>query len=379
MAPPSDPSPSEWLADGGLAAAPLRWRRSAGWLLAAGGVLCLHIVLLQSLAPTARPARLGPGEARRHAAPLQVRALPLPTAMLPTVAPPAGMAAPPALPRPAAAVPLPVPVPVPLPALLALDPARPALADVAPAQPAPPTAVAADTDATGLTADEGGAGEPPPLYATRLPEPAQLRYALSYNGQVGEAVLTWRHDGQHYKLLLDGGGAIRPLVVQASEGAVDAAGLAPERFVDRRRGGRSQAANFQRERGRIGFSGPATEHPAWPGAQDRLSWLVQLAAIRAAGEVGPQIRLFVVDARGTAGLWHLQRQPDEPLALPDGERQVEVWRREPLRPEGLRVEAWLDPARGHWPVQLRFTAVRSGDVFGLRLVAGPVPPPPMAP
>jgi len=56
-----------------------------------------------------------------------------------------------------------------------------------------------------------------------------------------------------------------------------------------------------------------------------------------------------------------------------------VWRREPSRPEGLRVEVWLDPARGHWPVQLRFTAQRSGDVFALRLLDGPLAPPPAAP
>ena len=344
--------------------------------MAAAVVLCLHIALLQGLLPTPRPAGLGPGEARRHAAPVLVRALPMPPAalpaeVLPTETRPAGAAPVPALPRPPVAVPLPSATPLAL--------AQAMLPEAAPAPPSPPAAVAVDADASGLANDDGGPGDPPPVYATRLPEPAQLRYALSYNGQVGEAVLTWRHDGQHYTLSLDGGGAMRPLVVQASQGAVDAAGLAPERFVDRRRGGRSQAANFQRERGRIGFSGPATEHPAWPGAQDRLSWLAQLAAIRMAGDVGPEIRLFVVDARGAAGLWRLQRQPDEPLALPGGDRLVELWRREPPRPEGLRVEAWLDPARGHWPVQLRFTALRSGDVFGLRLVAGPLPPPSAAP
>ena len=76
-----------------------------------------------------------------------------------------------------------------------------------------PAAAAAESAALPPDTDEGGPGEPPPVYATRLPEPAQLRYALSYNGQAGEAVLTWRHDGQHYSLSLEGGGAVRPLVV----------------------------------------------------------------------------------------------------------------------------------------------------------------------
>ena len=219
-------------------------------------------------------------------------------------------------------------------------------------------------------------GTPPPLYPTRLPAPVQLRYALNYNGQSGEAVLSWRHDGQRYAMDLIGIAqtAGRPLLAQASQGALDVNGLAPDRFVDRRRGGRQQAANFRRDIERIGFSGPQRQFPAWPGAQDRLSWLAQLAAILAAGHVEPEVRLFVVDARGQGGTWRLQRLPDERLATSAGEVWLQRWQREPLRPEGLQVQAWLAPALGHWPVLLRFTALRSGDVIELRLLGEPRPP-----
>ena len=172
-----------------------------------------------------------------------------------------------------------------------------------------------------------------------------------------------------------GGAGDRPLVTQASQGALDATGLAPERHLDRRRGGRQQAANFRRDIGRIGFSGPAVDYPAWPGAQDRLSWLAQLAAILGAGHAAPEVQLFVVDARGAGSLWRLQRLPDERLSTPMGEVLAQLWQRDPPRPEGLLVQAWLDANRGHWPVQLRFTAQRSGDVFELRLLAEPQPPP----
>lgn len=83
----------------------------------------------------------------------------------------------------------------------------------------------------------------------------------------------------------------------------------------------------------------------------------------------------MVDARGAAAAWQLLRQGDERLPTPWGEAPLQVWQREPPRPEGLRVQAWLDASHGHWPVQLRFTAVRSGDVFELRLLAEPQPPP----
>jgi hypothetical protein len=237
-----------------------------------------------------------------------------------------------------------------------------------------------DPSATEVSAETPSSADPPPVYATRVPPPVQLHYALRYNGQAGEATLAWRHDGQQYTLTLDGHHAGQPLVAQASQGRFDTAGLAPERFTDRRRGARLTAANFRRDIGRIGFSGPAAEYPAWPGAQDRLSWLAQLAAIRAAavGSAAPppaELSLFVVDARGAGGLWRFTAQGETLLDTPLGTLPTERWRREPPRPEGLRVEAWLDPAQGHWPVQLRFTALRSGDVFELMRVAAPAPPP----
>ncbi|MDO9285511.1 MAG: DUF3108 domain-containing protein, partial [Aquabacterium sp.] len=266
----------------------------------------------------------------------------------------------------------------------AAPPAGPDNPAAAAAEPEPAAALAraeraapAPAPAAAAAAAAGEGDPPPPIYPTRLPPPVQLRYALRYNGHAGEALLTWQHDGERYALALDGRGAAggRPLVAQASQGVLDATGLAPERHLDRRRGGRQQAANFRRDIGRIGFSGPAVDYPAWPGAQDRLSWLAQLAAILGAGHAAPEVRLFVVDARGAGGLWLLQRQPDERLATPVGEGLSQLWQRDPPRPEGLKVQVWLDAQRGHWPLQLRFTAQRSGDVFELRLLAEPQAPP----
>jgi hypothetical protein len=227
-------------------------------------------------------------------------------------------------------------------------------------------------------ADQGPAGEPPPLYRTQLPPPAQQRYTLRLNGQAGEALLTWHHDGRHYRLTLDGrGGGGAPLLSQSSSGGVDAHGLAPDRYVDSRRGGRTHAASFRRDIGRIGYSGPPQQHPAWPGAQDRLSWLAQLAAILAATDGPPPeaLRLFVTDARGHAGLWQLQRQPDTTGPTPWGDAALQHWRRQPPRPEGLLVDVWLardagTPA-GAWPVRLRMQVPRSGDVVDLQWLAAP--------
>ena len=241
-------------------------------------------------------------------------------------------------------------------------------------------------------------GTPPPLYATRLPAATTLRYQLHDYGRVGEAQLHWQPDGQRYALQFTGvasrpapspegvgaspAAAARhpaalshPLIEQTSEGALDPNGLAPDRFTDRRRGRGVGAANFRRDRDRIEFSGPAIAYPAWPGAQDRLSWLVQLVAI-AAAQAGAgaaatsapaALALFVVDARGGGELW---RFDDLGPALADtaqGPVPAHHWRHLPLRPEGQQVDVWLDPARGHWPAQMRFSAGRSAARFELRL------------
>lgn len=246
----------------------------------------------------------------------------------------------------------------------------------------------ADTDAEPVAP-----GQPPPVYPTRVPPPVVLSYSLRMNEQVGQARLVWQHSDGRYQLSLSAWGPGGPWLEQRSEGGFDAAGLAPERFIDRRRGRGWRSANFQRERGLISFSGPRLTYPAWPGAQDRLSWIAQLAAIMAAtspdkslavapdpapalpGVAGPSLAIFVVDARGLGDIWQLQAGAAQALGTALGPVQAQPWQREPPRPEGLQVQAWLDPSRGHWPVLLRLTALRSGAVFELKLTDEPGLPP----
>ncbi len=357
------------------AAAPLRRagrRRPALLLLAL--VLASHAWLADLLAPPAPPA--GP----QRPGLVQLRSLPTPTSALPAPPPEAAVVAAPRQPPAAPAAP-PAQRSAAAPATLPPPAAAPVAMPPAPADPADrPTAerLAGPAERPSAGADDDPAGEPPPVYRTQLPPPTQQRYSLRLNGQLGEALLTWRHDGQHYSLALDGRGAGgAPLLSQASSGAVDAHGLAPDRYVDSRRGGRAQAASFRRDLGRIGYSGPPQQQPAWPGAQDRLSWLAQLAAILAAADGPPPeaLRLFITDARGHAGLWQLQRQPDTTAPTPWGDAPLQHWRREPPRPEALLVDVWLardagTPA-GAWPVRLRLQVPRSGDVVDLHWLAAP--------
>ena len=404
----------------GLAAAVAAWWRRAGPLpLLAAAVLALHLTLMAGLWPS---PRLAPGHA---AAPMALRSVQLLPPRAPVAPAPRRAAAPDAAQNRPVAIAEPVrqrpsavhPAPSRSAAAAAMardlpgggpgrappaDPGSAALAGAQPADPgvqlpgaapraapAPPRQATdpgddrlADAEAAAAAA-AAGAGQAPPVYPTRVPAPTLLRYNVLLDGRPGQATLRWQHDGSSYRLQLEASGAAGVLVEQSSSGGFDAAGLAPERFVDRRRGRSSRSANFRRDIGRIAFSGPRVDYPAWPGAQDRLSWIVQLGAILANASDAPlrdgsqaaPLRLFVVDARGLGDVWRFDALGTELLDTPMGPTTATRWRRDPPRPEGLRVEAWLDASRGHWPVRLRMTALRSGQVFELALAAEPVDAP----
>ena len=76
--------------------------------------------------------------------------------------------------------------------------------------------------------------------------------------------------------------------------------------------GREQrAVNFQHEAGRITFSGPQLQLPLLPGAQDRLSWMLQLPAVLEAEPAlrvpGSEVLIFVAGTRGDGQVWTFTR------------------------------------------------------------------------
>ena len=245
-------------------------------------------------------------------------------------------------------------------------------------QAVPPSSVTATAAAAAAVAEVATptppGGEAPPLYPTQLPPAVVLSYALDRGGAAGSAELRWQPGDDGYTLTLSGGRSAGWAFELASRGTVDAAGVAPDRFTDRRRRSGVLAVNFQRDSGRISFSRPALEWPLPEGAQDRLSWMLQLPAVVAADPArfaaGAQVQLFVVGARGDAETWVFEVLGSAPLELPAGRVDAALQlRREPRRPHDQRVEVWLDPARHHLPVQMRMTPLPGGPPMELRLRA----------
>lgn len=269
-----------------------------------------------------------------------------------------------ALPSPVAdsgAAPVAAPEPEPEPATA--EAPAPAASEAVPRADATPAPVA-----EAAPSPVAGGAAPPPVYATRIAAAATLRYELRRGLLTGEGELVWRPGPDGYELLMEGRAFGMAVLGQASSGRFDAAGLAPLRFVDRRRGRDVRAANFQRDKALISWSGVTGEQPLLAGAQDRLSWMIQLAAIVDADPArftpGERVVMQVTGARGDVDLWTFTVQGRDAVdvagARIDGTLAL---RREPRKPFDTVVEVWIDPARQHLPVRLKLTTTGSNDAL----------------
>jgi hypothetical protein len=334
-------------------------RRLAPTLLAlAAGVGLLHWVAWEQVAawgtgtdaPTPGPA-------------LQVRTLDAPAAAPAPVPAPARVVAKPA-PRPAPLAAAPAPAPS------SAEPERRAdepvivntdtvlVAAALPAEPSAELIPIADISQNDI-----------PVYRTKLPPAMTLGYELSYGRWTGSGELLWRPNGNTYDARLEGRVAGMRIITLASQGGLDSAGLAPTRYTDQRRGRGEQAANFQRKAGKITFSGHPAEFPLLQGSQDRLSWMLQLAAIALADPKrvapGARVVLHVVGARGDADVWAFQVKGQEEVSTPDGQVKAVKLLREPRKPHDTRVEVWLAPSLHYLPVRAKQTT--SNSHWDLRL------------
>ncbi len=221
-------------------------------------------------------------------------------------------------------------------------------------QPQPPT----PTPSLSLTAIDTSPADLP-VYTTRTPPAFAYAYTLRTVATTGDVEWRWQPGEAHYETSLEGRGGDALRIALRSVGGFDAAGTAPLRHTDRRRGRGTLAVNFQREIGAITFSGPQIEHRLAPGVQDRLSWMLQLAAIASADPArvgsGGAVMMRVVGVRGEADVWTFEPVATETIKLPGGATPTLHLLRSPERPYDTRADVWLDPARDFLPVRVRLS------------------------
>lgn len=206
-----------------------------------------------------------------------------------------------------------------------------------------------------------------PAQLVSIPAPARLHYEVTVLARgitlQGQARLDWRHDGSAYEARLElSAPGLRPRV-QRSEGRITGAGLAPRYFSDRSRG--EQATHFDADQGRVVFSNNQPQAPLVPGMQDRLSVVMQLAALvrgdPARFTAGTQLTIPTASTR-EAEDWIFSVGGEEDVALPNGAMPALKLQRLPRREFDQKLELWLAPRMDYAPVRLRLTNPDGGWV-----------------
>ena len=213
--------------------------------------------------------------------------------------------------------------------------------------------------------------QPPPVYRTQLPPSVTLHYQVRRGFLRGTGAIRWQASGDRYRLVLEARIAGLTLLTQTSEGGIDVNGLAPVRFLDQRARRSAQAANFRRGEGLITYSGSGVEWPLLAGSQDRLSWMIQLAAIAAAEPEhlveGGRITMAVVGARGDAGVWTLRYAGLETIETGQGAVRAVKLVRDGRSAYDTSAEIWLDPERSYLPARATLRNGSGASEFDLLL------------
>lgn len=297
---------------------------------------------------------------------------------------------PPAPRRPRApSVPRPKAVPAPQPdAAVPAQPAAPDTPDLtaqatpdagaptpdAPAGAAPGTPGAGDAGTPGAAAGAASptAGNIAGTQSLRVPGSVKLSFAAT--GQRGASpmqgvfgTLEWLQDGSSYDARLTLKLLFSTLLSQHSTGRIGPSGIEPERYSESRRG--EVAAHFVRDQGQILFSNNAPPVPLLPGAQDRLSVVMQLGGLLAGDPArypgGSQITVQTAGTR-EAGTWVFNIEGEEKVTVQAGEYTVRKLTRSPRKEFDVKLELWLAPSLGYLPVRIKQTQP-NGDFADMEL------------
>jgi hypothetical protein len=202
---------------------------------------------------------------------------------------------------------------------------------------------------------------PPVRYRVDMPPSARIVLDVARrdaDGTLwhGEAEMAWQLKGERYSLKVEAGIRLLVarvnLVVLESEGRIGAAGFVPVLMKEKRRGRGPTATHFSD--GRITFSASPAAFDLAPGAQDKATVPLQLAAIARAdsSQLGGGIDIQVGEDKD-ASVFRFAVLGQEELDTRLG--KIHAWRLSRPPKAGSyasRLDIWLAPAHGWLPVQI---------------------------
>jgi hypothetical protein len=277
--------------------------------------------------------------------------------------------------KPAAAAP-PAPARAPAHKAAASPPREHVLTALQPAKEAPSPATAASDvaasapDATGTpnataNASTGTASAPAAASAPQaapgvkfsVPPSAELQYDTFYNGvRNAPGTIHWTSNAKGYEMIVS---VPLPFVgpfVYSSHGRIDAFGLAPDQYSEKRGHRAEDIAIFNRTERKIGFTRTPASLPLPDGAQDRFSMVMQLASLvrgdPTAYKPGVTRQFFVVD-NDSGEIWPVETIGDETIRTAEGYLDTRHFKRLPRHDGDLRrIDVWLAPSLGWLPARI---------------------------
>jgi hypothetical protein len=226
----------------------------------------------------------------------------------------------------------------------------------------------------------------PASYKINLPPSAMLKYDVQKTAREGQPMyghgsIGWQTDGTHYSVDGEAGVLFFTVLNFKSEGTIDANGIAPETYSEKRFRRAETATHFHRERNTISFSSSTKSYPRKGGEQDRASVIWQLAGIGRGDHEkfspGAQIDLIVAGTRD-ADTWSMVVVGQEEIRIA-GET-IQAWHVTRLPRAGShdqKLDIWLAPRQNWYPVRLRYTET-NGDFLDMSLTSLNISPTPLS-
>ncbi|HDV6327889.1 TPA: DUF3108 domain-containing protein, partial [Burkholderia cenocepacia] len=189
------------------------------------------------------------------------------------------------------------------------------------------------------------------------PPSGDLQYDTFYNGMQNMiGTIHWRTDGHTYDLSVSMPVPFVGPFTYRSEGRIDAFGVAPDRYVEKRGKRPEDIAIFNREIRQVVFTRTPNNAPLPDGVQDRFSMLMQLSGLvrgnPAAYKPGVTQQFFVID-NNSGETWPITVIGDEQVQTQAGIIGARHFMRLPRRDgDTRRIDMWLAPSLGWLPARL---------------------------
>lgn len=179
-------------------------------------------------------------------------------------------------------------------------------------------------------------------------------FGMNYSGH---SVLKWQHDSR-YRMSIKTSSMLMSYT-QSSSGLYDAEGLKPLNYQERK----SRQAYFDYAKKHITFKGRDQQVALEPGAQDRVSAVMQLRYLLKSGRLTPQPgKQVAIQIAGThnAPVWKFAINSVQEIKIPMGTvKAIQVTKVSSSDGKKDILNAWFMPERDWLPAKLEFSRGKS--------------------